>query len=421
VRKSSEQSGTGPSYAADPHVGAQSIWDPQHLELDFIALLLVLVRKKNRILQVTLAAMIVGAIVALILPKTFTATATILVPQRNQSVLGAILGQVGVISGIGETDLGLTNPSDLFVAMLRSRTVEDDLINRFNLRQVYQVQRYQDARRKLENRSEINGEREGLISIAVSDRDPKRAAELANGYVKELSSLNQDLALSEASQRRRFYQQRRDQESGDLLQAEMAMKQVQEKTGLIQLDAQNRAIIEALATARAHAAASEVQLRAMRTYATANNPDVKRAEQELEGFRSQITKLEQDSGETGNGNLQIPTRRLPQVQAEYISRARDLKYHEALYEFLGKQLEAARIDEARNAVLVQVVDKAVEPERKSGPHVLLIILLSAATMFVLSCLGLLIQEAWRRRQLDPDEAARINLLRNSLRFSSWRS
>jgi uncharacterized protein involved in exopolysaccharide biosynthesis len=165
----------------------------------------------------------------------------------------------------------------------------------------------------------------------------------------------------------------------------------------------------------------EVQLQAMRTYATENNPDVKLAERELAGLRGQLAKLERSSGTSRDGSMEIPTRQLPEAQLEYIRRARDLKYHEALYEFLGKQREAAQIDEARDAVLVQVVDKAVEPERKSGPHRLLIVLLSAAIVFLLSCLGILAIEALRRKQQDPNEGVRLAMLRDSLKFSSWNS
>ena len=145
----------------------------------------------------------------------------------------------------------------------------------------------------------------------------------------ELHSLNQNLAVSEAAQRRLFYQQKLDAEREDLSRAELALQQVQEKSGLIQPDAQGRAIIDAVATTRAQVAIKEVQLQAMRTYATDNNPDLKRAEQELAGLRAQLAKLERSTGELGNGNLEIPTRRLPEVELDYIRRARDLKYHEA--------------------------------------------------------------------------------------------
>ena len=134
-----------------------------------------------------------------------------------------------------------------------------------------------------------------------------------------------------------------------------------------------------------------------------------------------MAKLEHSTASLGNGNLEIPTGRLPEVQLEYIRRARDLKYHEALYDFLGKQLEAARIDEAKDAVVVQVVDKAVEPERKSGPRRLLIVLLSGLLAFVVTCLGVLLVEVWKGKEQDPHDRHRLALLRDSLKFSSRNS
>ena len=252
--------------------------------------------------------------------------------------------------------------------MLTSRTIEDNLINRFDLRKVYRSKRYQDARKKLESRSEIIATKEGLISISVTDNDPKRAAEIANAYVDELHTLNQNLAITEASQRRLFYEQQIKAEQNELSAAELALKQVQEKSGLLQPEAQGRTIIASIADLRAQVASHEVQLQTMRSYATPNNPDLKRAETELAGLRGQLAKLERSNAAAGNGNIAIPARQMPEAELEYLRRAREVKYHEALYDFLGKQLEAARIDEGQNAILVQVVDKAVEPERKSGPQ-----------------------------------------------------
>jgi tyrosine-protein kinase Etk/Wzc len=390
-------------------------------EVDAIAVLQVLANHKMQILKVTLAAALLALIVALLLPKMYTATTTVLPPQQNEPTATAMLGQLGAIAGLGSADLGLRNPDDLFVAMLQSRTIEDRLIDRFDLRRVYSVKQYQAARKKLAERSDIGAGKEGLISISVTDRDPKRAAELANAYVDLLHELNGNLAITEAGQRRVFYQQQLDTEREALTQAEVALKQVQEKSGLIQPDAQGRAIVSAVADMRAQVAIHEVQLQAMRTYATESNPDVKRAQQELAGLRAQLAKLERNTGELGNGNLQVPTRQLPEVELEYLRQLRDVKYHEALYDFLSKQLEASRIDEAKDAILVQVVDKAVIPERKSSPRRVLIVSVTAVVAFLLACLGVLLMETLRRKQEDPIERARLARLRQSLQFSSWTS
>ena len=384
---------------------------------DFLEILLVLAREKKLILQVTMGATILAAIMVFIIPKSYTATATILPPQQNQSVLSAMMGQLAGTQSLDLRDLGLKNPSDVFVAMLKSRTVEDALINRFDLRKVYGVKSYQDARKKLEKRSEIDPEKEGLISIAVTDRDPRRAADIANAWVEELRALNQNLALTEAAQRRAFFEQKLVAERNALSQAELALQQIEQQTGIIQPDAQTRALIGEVAEVRAQIAAKEVQLQSMGSYATPNNPDVKRVETELAKLRAQFASLSrtQAAAAPGEGNLQVPTGRVAGAGLEFLQAARELKYHESLYDFLSRQLEAARIDEAKSAVVVQVVDKAVEPEKKSSPRRLLIIAVTALLSFLLVALGALVREALQRRRQDPAEAARLDQLDKYLR------
>jgi uncharacterized protein involved in exopolysaccharide biosynthesis len=407
------------STAEDRVADLRGEMDPAaHSGIDSIEVLLILSQRKKTILQVTLAVAVITAIVMFLMPNTYTATATIVPPEPKQSSLSALMGQLGSISGLSEGDLGLKNPGDLFIGMLRSRTIQDRLIDRFDLRKVYNAKRYQDARKKLVARSYILAEKEGLISISVDDRDPNRAAALANGYVDELHTLNSQLAISEAGQRRLFYEEKVTAERDALAQAEVALKQAQEKTGLLQPDAQARVIIQSVADMRAQVALREVQIEAMRSYATKENPELRRAEQELGGLRTQLAKMERNPAESTNGELNLPTRKLPQAELEYLRRARDLKYHETLYEFLGKQLEAARLDEAKDAVVVQVVDKAVVPERKSGPHRATFIVVATVLALLLACAGTLVSEALkRRRESDSQLRARLALLRHYLRFS----
>lgn len=386
-------------------------------KVDLVELLLVLARKKKPILLFSAGVAIVATIIVLLLPKTYTATSTILPPQQKQSALNSMLGQMGAIAGLSVGDLGIRNPDDVFVAMLSSRTIEDNLINRFDLQKVYGKTRYQDAQKKLKKNSEIIATKEGLISISVTDHDPKRAADIANAYVQELYALNQNMAITEASQRRLFYEQQLKAEQEELSSAELALRQVQEKSGLLQPDAQGRTMIASIADLRAQVAAHEVKLRSMRSYATENNPELKRAEAELAGMQGQLAQLEHSSAAAGNGNIAIPARQMPQAELEYLRRSREVKYHEALYEFLGKQLEAARIDEGQNAILVQVVDKAVAPERKSGPRRLLIVLVSTAAAFLIACLAVLVTEALRRRFRDPNEMTRLAELRETMKLS----
>ena len=393
-------------------------YDQDRGRADLLEILLVLVREKKKILQIVGAVTLLTTIIVFVMPSMYTAKATLLLPQQNQSILNSLIGPVGAMASLNLKDFGGQNPSDVFIAMLKSRTVEDALVDRFDLRKLYREKRYQDARKILEGRSEIDLENDALISITVSDRDPKRAADIANAWVDELRALNQNLALTEAAQRRVFFEQKLAAERQDLSQAELGLKLLQEKTGLIQPDLQARSLIGAVAELRAEVAAKQVQLQSLRTYATEDNPDVKRLKRELAELQSQSAKLsevEPSGVDLGEGNLQVPTRRVPGANLEYLRAARELQYHESLYGFLAKQLEAARIDEAKNAVVIQVVDKAVPPERKSAPKRLLIIAVAAVASFLLACLGVLIWEAIRRRQQDPYEGARIAQLQHYLR------
>jgi tyrosine-protein kinase Etk/Wzc len=387
-------------------------------EMDWLDLLLVLSRYNRPIILVTVLTAVLAAIVAFLLPKMYTATTTILPPQESQSTAASLVGQIGMFNGLAGTDLGLKNPSDLFTTMLKSRSVQHAIVDQFNLRRVYGVKLDEDARKKLNQRSDISDDDQGIITISVSDHDPKRAADMANAYVNQLRLLNQTLGVSEAARQRLFYQQKMDAEREELSKAELALSQAQEKTGLVQPDAQGRAIIEAVATTRAQVALAEVQMQAMRTYATPSNPDLQRKEQELAGLRAELAKLERSSGSLGNGQVEIPTRRLPEVELDYLRRSRDLKYHEALYEFLNKQLEAARIDEAKEAIVVQVIDKAVVPGKKSGPKRMLIVLVSTLLAFFLSCAWGLVVEVFRRKRQDPYEAARLEMIRSAWQSSS---
>jgi len=252
----------------------------------------------------------------------------------------------------------------------------------------------------------------------VSDRDPDRAAAIANAWVDELRALNQSLALTEAAQRRVFFEQKLSQERAELARAEAGLKVIEEKTGIIQPDAQTRALIGAVADLRAQIAAKQVQLQSLRMYATENNPDVKRAERELAELQAQSARASQlgRGGEVGGeGNVQVPTGKLAAANVDYVRAAREMRYHESLYDFLSRQLEAARLDEAKDAVLVQVVDRAVPPEKKSSPKRMLIVAVTALLAFLVTCFAILVREGIRRRQQDPVEAARIAQLNQYLR------
>jgi tyrosine-protein kinase Etk/Wzc len=328
-------------------------------------ILAVLAKHKLLLIGLPLLAGLIGLAVSFIMPKIYSAKAVLMMPQQSQSGSAAMLGQLGALAGAAGGALGVKSPADLYVGLLKSRTVADRLLERFELQKIYDEKLGSSARKELAKNTVIMAGKDGLINIEVEDENPKRAADIANAYHEELGKLTRTLAVTEASQRRLFFEKQLVQAREELATAEFNLQKTQEKTGVIQLEGQARAIIEGVAQLRAQIAAKEVQLGAMRTFATAQNPDYLRAQQELSGLRAQLKGREQESS-SKEGSL-ISTGKVPQVGLEYLRKLREVKYHEAIMEIMARQFELAKVDEAKDSTTIQVVDKAIEPDRKSKP------------------------------------------------------
>jgi uncharacterized protein involved in exopolysaccharide biosynthesis len=384
-------------------------------EARILDLLIILSRRKRLILSATWGAALVSTAVALLLPNRYTATATILPPQQSQSLAASMIGQLGALgpmAAMAQKDLGLKNPNDLYVGMLRSRTAEDELIRRFDLLRVYRDRRMSDARRDLEEASAIVVGKEGFVTISVEDKDRDRAPQIANAYVDELRQLTQDLAVTEAGQRRLFFERQLELAKNNLADAEQALKETEQKTGLIQLDGQAKAIIDSVVKLRALIAAKEVELHAMRLFSTEQNPDVRLGEEQLSGLRAQLALLEKQGGLPGD--VELPTGSVPEAGLQYVRKLRDLKYSEAIFEMLAKQYEAARMDEAKTAAVIQVLDPAIAPDRKSSPPRTLIVALLILSGFLGSVLYVLVAEALHRLRSNPEVNVRLITLKASL-------
>jgi uncharacterized protein involved in exopolysaccharide biosynthesis len=376
--------------------------------LDF---LLLLMRHKRIVVGLPVATAVIAVIVVLVLPQWYTATTKIMPPQQSQSNAVAILGQLGALTGGAASQaLGLKNPSDVYVSMLKSRTVADGIIQRFNLLEVYDKKYLEDARRALTRNSAISAGREGIITIEVDDHDPKRAADIANAYVEELRGRTLNLAVTEAGQRRLFFEGQLKKARGDLADAETELKRFTEDAGLVNPAGQVSLTVGAAAALRAQIAAKEIQLKAMRSFATENNPDVQRTLQELAGLHGELAKMEKDAS-TGKGDVLVPFGKAPEVGLEYTRRYRDMKYHETLFEVLAKQYEIARIDEAKDATLIQVLDLALPPERRSKPKRTLIVVVSVLASILLAALAAGVQESLAQ----PTRASKVRTLLDELR------
>lgn len=321
-------------------------------------------RYRKLLALVALGAAAVCVVLAFVIPPTYTATIRLLPPQQNQSLASLFVGQTAApLAALAQKDLGLKNPSDLYIGLLNSRSVQDALVRDFELRRVYGAARLSDARRELQSRTRIQSTKEGLITVSVEDQDPSRAAAIANGFSEELRAMSKRLAVTEAAQRRLFFDDQVQQAKSDLERAATEFTAIQQKTGVLQMDAQARVLIETAASLRAQIAAGEVRLHALRQFGTEQNPEIRSQEALVAGWRGELARLESQQP----GDPAFSKGRAPEQAQEYGRCLRELRYREAVLEMLLKQSEAAKLDEAREGAVIQVVDEAVPPDRRSSP------------------------------------------------------
>ena len=388
-------------------------------EISLLDMLLVVAKHKRMVLLVSAAFAIIAAIVSLILPKRYTATVVMLPPQQTSSVGAALASQLGSMGGLAALaggSFGFKNPNEMYIAMLKSHAVESAMVQHFGLMREYHKRYESDARKSLEAHSVVTGNsKDGLIHISVWDLDPRRAADLANGYVDQFRSLSQHLAITEASQRRLFFEQELVHAKDNLATAELALQQTMQTSGVIELDSQARALIQSGATLRAQITAREVQIQGMETYATGENAQLVQAQRELESLRAQLNALG-GSADSSAGEIIVPKGKITGAGLDYVRKLRDVKYNEAIFEILLKQFELAKLDEAKQGSIVQVVDPAFPPDKRSFPKRGLIVLLAAALGFFAGVLASFVVSEFERIPEDSETAHKLNLLRNFLSF-----
>jgi tyrosine-protein kinase Etk/Wzc len=371
--------------------------NPDDEEMDLLELGRVVLRNKLVILKFAVVAAVLTAITVLIMSPYYTGEATFLPPNSMSSGGSGLMGQLGAIGMAGSALGGLKDPAQIYVGILGSRSVADDLIKQFDLQKVYKTKKLSQTEKVLKAHTKILSGKDSIVVITVEDHDPKRAADIANGYLAALHKQNDRIALTEAGQKRLFFEQQLEKEKNSLADAEVALTETQQKSGMIQPGGQAQLQIETIAQTQAEISSREVQLAAMSQAATSQNPDVIRLHSEIDGLKEQLNKLENAGGKTGGGNVEIPTSKVPELTLTYIRKARDVKYHEALYELLLRQYESAKLDEARSAPLMQVVDYAVVPDTKSGPARTLLTLLAFIVGGLMGAIWVVVREGLRRQ------------------------
>lgn len=376
--------------------------EPANSFADVIATLLP---HKKFIGLMTLVLTVISTVGIYSLPPSYKAEATILPPQQVQSSLSSLISATGGLAASGmASQLGLKNPADLYIGILKSRTIADDIVNRFQLQKIYHAKLHSGARAILGSHATFASGKDTLIKISVKDRDARRSADLANAFVNELYKQNSRLAITDASQRRLFFDQQLSHEKDALADAEIALKATQQSTGLLMPGGQVEVLIRSGAQIRAEIASREVEIEAMRSYATESNPQLQTVKKEIAALEVQLGQIE-SSGASGS-SFELSANRLPEASLQYIRKMRDLKYHETLFELLAKQYEASKIDEAKQAPVIQVVDWAVVPDQDSRPRLPLASIVAIAA-FLGS--GLLVLITRRVRELFTRASVARNL------------
>ena len=385
-------------------------------EVSLLDLLVILAANKRFLFRFVLGAFALAIVVSLLLPVRYEAKVVLLPPSQNSSVGSALLGQLGNMGSLGSLaaltgGLSMKNPADMYLALLTSRTVEDAMIQRFGLMKEYKEKRISDARKELERRTTaVAGTKDGLIRLTIEDHDPQRAAELANGYVEEFRKLSASLAITEAARRRLFFDQQLQQAKDSLTVSEEAMRKTQQSTGVLQIDSQARALIESAAVLRAQVVAKQVQIQSMRSFAADDNPELILARQQLAALQGQLEQVAGSASDTGS-DINLSKGRVTQAGLEYLRRYRDLKYNETVFELLAKELEIAKLDEAREGAIIQVVDAAVPPDKKSSPHRTLIVIGTTILAFFVAAFWLFVRKSFARSFELPENHQRLEAIK----------
>lgn len=370
-------------------------------EISLLDLLYTVVSNWRLLVFGPLLAGLVALGLSFLIPPTFTATTKFLPPQQQQSAAAAMLQSLGALGGLAGAATGLKNPGDQYVAFLNSRTVQEALIERFQLRSRYESELKEDALRALAGKTRISSGKDGLITIEVDDKEPAFAAQLANAHLEELRKLLGRLALTEAQQRRQFFEKQLQQTKVKLTEAERALKGTGVNASALKADP--AVAVAAVAQLQAQITAQEVRLASMRGYLTESAPEFKQAQAELGALRAQAAKAAHSDQQPGADG------------ADYIARYREMKYQETLFELFARQFELAKVDESREASVIQVLDVAQTPERKSKPKkALMAVLTTLATGFAL-LLFVFVRQAWRNAKTNPESADKIARLR-----AAWR-
>ena len=383
-----------------PDAAADGTTAPNENKGSLIDLLQLVVDNLRLLVLGSLGGGLFALAVAFVVPPTFTAKTQFIPPKQQQSTAAAALSDLGVLGGGAAGAIaGIKNPADQYAALVKSTSIADALSEQFQLAERYDEEFKDDILKELaKNTTVLVGVKDGLISVAVDDYDPQTAADMANAYVSELRKLLNRVALTEAQQRRVFYEGLVAQTKEDMVRAERALKG--SAVSKEELRAMPVDTLGGVARLKAQVSAQEVKIAAMRGYLADSAPEFKQALTELAALRNQMSRVEQAQDSTT-------------AATDYVARYREFKYQETLYGMYLRQFEVARADESREGAVIQVVDVAEAPERKSKPKKALVALLATFGTGLLMLIYLFSRNALSTAAQDPTYAAKLQQLRSS--------
>lgn len=369
--------------------------------IDLVEYLQVIEKRKKSIIFITVSAFVISAVVTLLLPKVYSSTAKILPPQQDQGIMSAFMGQMGVgVASLASDILGAGKPSDLYAGILDSDGLRDKIIDRFKLMDVYGERYRLDTYKVMQEKVTIvSGKKDGIISITVEDKDPKRAADMANAFVQELGKMTVVMSISGASQKRSFIEERLSKAKVDLARAEDGLKIFQAKNKALDLPEQAKGTIKGIADLMGELAVQEVQLATLRRQFTDDSQEVKNLKASISNMKTQLAKLE-----GGGTRSAIPSvGSMPAMGQEYLRLMREFKIQETLVELLTKQYEMVKFTEANEVSNIQVIQKATVPDKRIKPKRTIVVAASSVGGFLFAVLFAFFAEFLDR--LHPEKRA----------------
>ncbi len=377
-------------------------------EISLLDLAIALGEEKKTLFAIPAITTTLAIVVSLLVTPIFTAKTVMMPPQQQQSGAASALASLGALAGLAGAAAGVKSADEMYVAFMQGETLQRAVIEKLDLQKRYEKKTIFETREELKDNVKITTEKKsGLITISADDKDPEFAAKLANTHVEELRNLMGKLAVTDAQQRRFFFEQQIAKTQEELAQAEANFRAAKEKSGMQVTAVIAEGSVRASAEMRGQIAAKEVQMQAMGRFATPQNPDVQRLGSELAALRSQLAKIEQGTG---------GEERASPLQQLAVRSYRDIKAREAMMGVLVAQYESARVDESREGPLIQVVDAAQAPERKSKPKRAIIVLVATFAGLFLGVLVAFVRRAIKNAASSPEGGVQMARLKEAWRI-----